>query len=561
MVEAKSRIYGVILTLLVTFLGGCSLHNPDKGTNSLKMSHLLVHAVKNNTNYRIHRSLLISPKIVNALMPEISVKVPSHESTAHHFDLHVNDATAQSFFISLAKDTHYTIMVSPKVKGKITLDMKQVTIDQVMQAVESIYGYHCEPTSYGYNIYPPHLETQVFHISYLNINRSGKSETAISSGQITSNMGPASSDKAEGNSGYGKTARASVVRTEITTNFWGELKDTLSTIVGIGKPVSNASGVKVPNDVRSVIINPQAGLVLVKAYPTQLKQAALYLKQVQSIMNRQVIIEAKILEVTLNAGYQSGIDWKVLGVRQDGTTLLNQALQSFSNIFTINLSAGSSFNTLINLMQSQGRINVISSPRISTINNQKAVIKVGVDRFYVTDVSTTTDSTSGNSQIVGEDVTLTPFFSGVALDVTPEIDRDNEITLHLHPLISTVTENNLTFTLNNSNNSLPSAQSSVRESDSIVRVKNNQIVVIGGLMLNRSDTKKGTLPVVSRVPGIGWFFKNHEKTATRSEIVILLRPILVNKRSMRKQLLQAARAYEKLNQTFSFKTCLHCLRH
>ncbi|MCP4475624.1 MAG: pilus (MSHA type) biogenesis protein MshL [Gammaproteobacteria bacterium] len=598
----QQRIITTIL--LTTLLSSCNITPPKQAATTPEIAHLVDHSILNNARQLAYTQPPLSNRVVNALAPDISVAVPKHANRSHYFDIAANNAPAAAFFTSLAKDAHYNIIISPEVKGNITLDLKHVTMQQVMDAIENIYGYQYEQTSYGYNVYPARLETQTFHVSYLNINRTGTSETSISSGQITSNTNSSSSGNSQSTSTANETVKASTVKTETINNFWGELTNTLNAIVGITNQNNNTTEANNPpastttnpiaavantlsqtrsqtarrnttnnrnntpaattnasaaatTDGRVVIINPQAGLVVVKAYPAQLRQVAQYLKQVQTIMNRQVIIDAKILEVTLKAGYQSGIDWRLLGIQQMGSELLDDTLQPFSNIFKIKATADHGFESLITLMQSQGRINVISSPRIATINNQKALIKVGIDRFYITNVSTTTDTTTVGSQVIGEDVEMTPFFSGVALDVIPEIDKHGEITLHLHPIISTVTETDLKFTLNNQNSSLPSAQSAIRESDNIVRVKNNQIVVIGGLMVDNNDYQKGHIPFMSRIPGLGWFFDNHQNSSKKQEIVILLRPTLLNRQSIRKQLEQVSARYKKLDQEFSFQTKIY----
>ncbi|MCP4473382.1 MAG: pilus (MSHA type) biogenesis protein MshL [Gammaproteobacteria bacterium] len=581
----------VTILLLTALLSSCAISPPKQAATTPEITHVIDHSILNNEQQKYATNPPLTSGVVNSLIPSISVRVPKHENRTHHFDIAANNAPAAAFFTSLARDAHYNIVISPGVKGNITLDMKHVTMQQVMDAIQNIYGYQYEQTSYGYNVYPAHLETQTFNISYLNINRTGTSETSISSGQITSNMSTSSSGNSQSTSTSNETVKASTVKTETINNFWGELANTLNALVGV-QSTTNRSDNSTSNttsplaaltqrnqtannnnttenqiktnastassaDGRSVIINPQAGLIVVRAYPQQLHQVARYLKQVQTIMNRQVIIDAKILEVTLNADYQSGIDWRLLGIEQMGSELLNDTLQPFSNIFKIKMTADHGFESLITLMQSQGRVNVISSPRIATVNNQKALMKVGTDRFYITNVSTTTDTATVGSQVVGEDVEMTPFFSGVALDVTPEIDKHGEITLHLHPIISIVTETTLTFTLNDEDSSLPSAKSSIRESDNIVRVKDNQIVVIGGLMVDDNNYQKGRVPIISRIPGIGWFFENHQNTSRKSEIVILLKPTLVNNKTIREQLDQASARYRKLNREFSFRTDIH----
>lgn len=191
-------------------------------------------------------------------------------------------------------------------------------------------------------------------------------------------------------------------------------------------------------------------------------------------------------------------------------------------------SSSSTFASLITLLSTQGNVHVLSSPRISTVNNQKAVIKVGSDEFFVTEISsdstTTASGTSSNPEL-----TLTPFFSGIALDVTPQISEEGEVILHIHPSISEITDQLKVVTLGGETFELPLALSTVRESDSVVKAYNGQVVVIGGLMKNITSDELGAVPGISDVPILGGAFKQKRKSNRRSELVILLRPIVVDK--------------------------------
>lgn len=570
----------LITTLVLWFLllTGCTMTPPKTQVSTDSVVNTIDNSLRNNQQLAEQKKKPLASAVSNALIPAISVTVPSSEIANNRLDVAVNNASAKAFFTSLAKDTNYNIVVSPAVIGNITLDLTDVTVQQVMDAISDIYGYEYRQTSYGYNVFPQKLETRTFTVSYLNISRTGTSQTSISSGQIsrstTDDENDSDNDNDNSSNVNANTVQASSVETTTTNNFWGELSDTLHAIVGAGeKPITpipattntgttNSSGQTTPAapvtaglSAASVVINPQAGLVMVRAYPRQMRQVADYLKLVQSIMDRQVIIGAKVLEVTLGAEYQSGIDWNLLGLRQTSTATLSNALQAFNNTFSLTASDGGTFSTLIKLINSQGRVNVISSPRITTVNNQKALIKVGNDEFFVTDVESNVN-TASSTTTTSNNIELTPFFSGVALDVTPEIDQNGEITLHIHPIISTVTQENKVIEVNGKEDSLPLAKSDIRESDDIVRVKNRQIVVIGGLMEDRSDHQHGGTPLISDAPVVGELFKNNQLTSGKTEIVILLQPILTNEKAFNEQLKEVSNRYKNLNQEFSFKAQL-----
>jgi MSHA biogenesis protein MshL len=186
------------------------------------------------------------------------------------------------------------------------------------------------------------------------------------------------------------------------------------------------------------------------------------------------------------------------------------------------------FVALLTFLETQGSVNVLSSPRVATINNQKAVLKVGTDDFFVTNVSTTS-TTSGTSTTISPTITVQPFFSGISLDVTPQIDEHNNIILHIHPQVSTVIEKRKDVNLGTLGTiTLPLASSSINETDTIVRVQDGNIVAIGGLM--RQETKSGgsQVPGLGDAPGIGGLFRQRGMENVKSELVILLKPTIVH---------------------------------
>ena len=169
---------------------------------------------------------------------------------------------------------------------------------------------------------------------------------------------------------------------------------------------------------------------------------------------------------------------------------------------------------------------VLSSPRVSTMNNQKAVIKVGSDEFFVTKVSSETTA-SGGATTTAPEVELTPFFSGIGLDVIPQIDENGDVILHIHPTISEVKDQTKVFTVGGVTQALPLAFSTVRETDSIIRAKNGQVVVLGGLMQNLSRDETSSTPFLGDLPLIGALFRHTRKVSRKSELVILLKPIVI----------------------------------
>ncbi|HYI87238.1 MAG TPA: hypothetical protein VEX61_09095, partial [Burkholderiales bacterium] len=208
-----------------------------------------------------------------------------------------------------------------------------------------------------------------------------------------------------------------------------------------------------------------------------------------------------------------------------GHDLVNHTIAG-GNVFGLAL-ATSNFASLLTFLETQGNVQVLSSPRLATLNNQKAVLKVGTDEFFVTGVSTTS-TTTGSATQTSPTITVQPFFSGIVLDVTPQIDEDGNIILHIHPSVSEVTEStrivNFGGTLEQVR--LPLAKSTVNETDTIVRVSDGNIVAIGGLMSVDVRDNRGGLPGVSE-GGLGDLVRNTDRRSGKRELVILIKPTVI----------------------------------
>jgi len=530
----------ITIWLVVLLLAGCATPN-SKNQASDSIRHEMNQAAQDSKN---------KPEMVNnALLPPLQVGMPDTfgKSLDTKFDLTVNNTPASQVFMSLVAGTRYSMLLNPDVRGKISLNLKDVTVFEALEAIREMYGYDYKIDSTRIYIQPLTMQTRIFQVNYLTGQRDGASSLRVISGSVSDSptgntTGSNTSATTPTTGSTGRSEESSKVTMSSKSDFWQELQRSLAAIVGTEKG-------------RSVVISPMTGVIVVRAMPDELKNVSAYLRASQISVERQVILEAKIVDVQLNDSFQSGVNWGAFsnnpnshasgGILSPGSTLaatgaLTNGLVTATAGSNIALSATtaagqnagslfglafqtSNFAALLNFLESQGNVQVLSSPRIATLNNQKAVLKVGTDDFFVTNVSTTT--TTGTATTSTPSVTLQPFFSGIALDVTPSIDKNGDIILHVHPSVSQVSTVNKTVDLGSSGGTLnlPLASSSVSETDSIVRAHDGQIVAIGGLMRQASSRGNSGLPGLPKS-----MFGQTNQTNEKRELVILLKPTIVD---------------------------------
>ncbi len=521
---------------IILLLVACSSPQPTKPSNVTRVFSDATVPVRSNAQ--------TPTAITDALIPDFNQILASSQNMPQqtHINISVNEVDAREFFMGLVVDTEENMLVHPEVTGKISLDLKNVTLAQVLDAVQKLYGYDYKKNDMGYIIYPATLQTKTFKIDRLDLLRIGNSNTSVSSGKQAGQNNSQGSYNQQGSinqtgnplgigsSGSGNVQNASSsssssVRTITKTDFWEELKESLKHIIAVDPQAT-------------VDINQQSGIVIARAKPTQLREIENFLSATQTQISRQVTLEAKILEVTLDENHQDGVNWE--SIVKEGINkvplltgvggVMNPS--TFASVFTVGAHSGD-FRAFVELMETQGKTNVLSSPRISTLNNQTAIIKVGQDEYFAYDINTSsssgiaTSNVSSNATIISTPFPrLDVFFSGIALDVTPQIDDNEEITLHIHPSITQVTE--VTKTFGNNIGALPMALTTVRESDSIVKAKNGQIIVLGGLMQETNTENKEGITGLARIPYIGNLFRINTGKTQKSELIILLKATFID---------------------------------
>jgi MSHA biogenesis protein MshL len=462
-------------------------------------------------------------------------------------DLLVSNAQARDVFLAIVADTRYSMLMHPDVAGTLSVTLRGVTVQEALESIRDVYGYDFKIEGRRITIYAPTLQTRIFTVNYPNSPRSGTSEIRVSSGGTQ--MSASSSGGASTTGSTTPTSQqseSSKVSTTNKTDFWTELAGAVKGIVGNGEG-------------RNVITSPQAGIMAVRAMPDELRQVDKFLRAAQIAVERQVMLEAKLVEVELRDGYQSGVNWGAFAAGADGALAAGVLGSAVSNTNPLLQGGGAlstglvpvpsvapgtvggglfglalqtnSFGAVLGFLETQGDVQTLSSPRVATLNNQKAVLKVGTDAFYVTGVSGGSNSTSSSSSTGSTTtlptISLTPFFSGISLDVTPQVDDGVNITLHVHPAVTSVTEVSKQIDLGSVGSyKLPLASSAVNETDTLVRIQDGRIVAIGGLM--QMDSSRN----VSGVPGttgsqFAALFGNKQTAGRKREVIVLIKPTII----------------------------------
>ncbi|HHQ4702779.1 TPA: pilus (MSHA type) biogenesis protein MshL [Aeromonas hydrophila] len=544
-----------LISAAVLTAGCTSYRHPEPVQAKDALRHAMTEQNKGGALTSVPKSVQSELLQLNRPPQAISMPEPRLRIAAH-------DVDAVEFFGSLFKGSRYSVAVHPGVVGQISVELKDVTLTEVLAVVGDMYGFDVQRKGNVFHVYPAGLRTETIPVNYLMMSRRGLSRTSVSTGGVTANDNNGNSnsfDNANGsnnstsnsnrssNGSSNSDSNGTRIETDTNSDYWTDLRDTLQTLIGSG-------------DGRAVITSPQAGLVTIRAYPKELKAVREFLNQSESHLKRQVVLEARILEVALNEGYEQGVDWSGLSASWDGNkgitgggsaapsqlpTTPNQIFSALGGGAGFKISDGN-FNVAVNLLKTQGDVNTLSSPRVTATNNQKAVIKVGTDEYFVTNASTTITTTSTGTDKT-PNVELTPFFSGIALDVTPQIDEEGKVLLHIHPSVIDTEEQQKTIDMGTSGGTLqlPLAKSSIRESDTVVQANNGDIIVIGGLMKTDKQEIVSKVPLLGDIPWVGEAFTNRRESTKKVELVILLKPTVVEKDTWQNELQRSSELLDK----------------
>ncbi len=518
-----------------------------------------------------------TPPLINtAPLPPPPVATPA----AERYSVVVNNVLAQEMLFALARDAKLNIEIHPGITGTVTMNLTDCTLPEILDAISRQVDMRYEFDGKNLAIMPDTPYLKNYRIEYPNVARDAKNS-------INMSTNIAVIGKSEG-AQAGSNGASSTIANLSNNDFWKTLTENIKDLLretdkklpeGSSETITEQSNEQqitqigtepkkrvatTPQQIQSqntsrarrvtyreaasVIANPESGIISVRATSRQQASVRQFIDKVTGNARRQVFIEATIVEVELSDQYQQGINWsllRALGLSLQQTSTVPPTSSPVTTLGTISYAnpgkPGSfSLNGSIQLLENFGRTHVLSSPTLSVLNNQTSLLKVVDELVYFT-----IDVTQGSYSTAGALLTSPTYTStihtvpiGFMMYVTPEVAMDDEVTLNLRPtitrILSYVPDPNpaLINPVNPSlsvSNLIPEIQT--REMESILMVHNGDIAVLGGLMQDSSTGNTGQVPGISRIPALGELFRARNDTNRKTELVIFLRPIILNQYS------------------------------
>ena len=476
---------------------------------------------------------------------------PEPSARAETYSVVVNNVEVHDLLFALARDAKVNVDIEPGLTGKVTLNAIDQTLPQLLTRISRQVDMRYELHGQDLVVMRDTPLLRTYHVDYVNLSRDVKSVSSLSTQISASSTGGVSSASAQNNS-------TSTITSDSSNKFWDTLianvKDILretDKILPAGaavpaaapapagqQPVSMKAAAPAAaqatfREAASVIANPETGILTIRATSRQHARIQRFLDQVMASARREALIEATVAEVQLNNQFQRGIDWSKLRTGSSGFQITQSSANTpagiNTNAFVVGYALGNyDFTSAVKLLESFGTVRVLSSPKISVLNNQSAVLKVVDNLVYFTvqantnqtqGVSTTTFTTTSNSVPVG-----------FIMTVVPQISASDSVLLSLRPSISRkigdVADPNPDLAKAGVTNLLPVIQS--REMESVLRVQSGQIAVLGGLMQDSVSNTEDTVPGLNRIPGVGSLFEQRKDVNEKTELVIFLRATVVN---------------------------------
>ncbi|MES2935785.1 MAG: pilus (MSHA type) biogenesis protein MshL [Pseudomonadota bacterium] len=522
----------------------------------------------------IREEIKLTGTIPAPLQHSATLRPPKPSIKAETYSVTVYNVPVQSLLFALARDAKLNVDVHPGIQGTVTLNALDQTMPQLLTRIAKQVDMRFEIEGPNLIVRPDTPFLRNYKIDYINIARDSSSTISIATQISTTGA------TGEGG-GTGNNNSTTSVSNTSNNRFWETLikniQDTLRETDKVlpgnsadaappaaaagtataGKAGDAASATITPvaraatfREAAAVIANPETGLIAVRATSRQHEKIQEFLDLVMSSARRQVLIEATVVEVQLNDNYQQGINWSSLRTSANQGLSLTQG-QVGTNALPSNVSPGitpgmfvanylnpltsiGNLTATVQLLESFGKVKVLSSPKISVLNNQTALLKVVDNKIYFTVTATTTAGSLGvpATSVYTSELHTVPV--GFVMSVTPQIADSDEVSISVRPTISRIVgyvqDPNPALAAASVVSSVPVIQT--REMESILRVQSGQVAVMGGLMQDTINNLKDAVPVLGKLPGIGNALGYRNETTNKSELVIFMRPIVVKEASL-----------------------------
>lgn len=458
----------------------------------------------------------------------------------------VNQVPISELLFSMARDADLNLDIDNDISGKITMNAIDQTLPKILDRIESqaAITYILEDGTLKVRADKPYLI--IYDIDYLNISRASGGSVSISTEIGSTSSGVKGGGSGGGNSsgGSGDNKAGSKVENESINEFWNTITKNISGI--IEQEIISGAGAKTEGD-NNIIVNRESGIIAIRTTGKKHKLVKKFINQVVGSAQRQVLIEATIAEVQLSDDYQAGIDWSVVsetatvgnvevltkGGIQDviGGALGSAPVFQLATAGTIN---GNPLNITLKALETFGDVKVLSSPKVMTLNNQTAILKVVDNEVYFTiDVNVVPGSVTANA-LTTVDTTVNTVPVGIVMAVTPFIDKGDAVTLNIRPTISRiidyVDDPNPLLADAGVVSQIPVIQ--VREIETMLKVDDSETAVIGGLMQDQINKENRGVPFLSSIPLLGALFSYTEERYVKSELVIFIRPVVIEDASL-----------------------------
>jgi len=495
-----------------------------------------------------------APITASAALP-----LPEPESIESVHTVVVSDVSVKELLFALTRDADLNLDIDEDVKGTVTVNAIDQPFSAILDRIARSASLRYEKVNKVLRVQRDTPFLRNYRIDYLNISRS--SETSVS---VSTELGSTGT----GESGEGSNSSRTEVSSTSENNFWKTLADNISALITVETPVSGqtitssseAESTTTDNSESEVtsspsslasesggnsnlVINKEAGVMAVRATQKQHESVDRFLSEVLLSAQRQVLIEATIAEVRLNDSYQAGIDWSSINLNGDITQTITQSitdatLSGFTFSFSDVAGGGDQLNFTLRALETFGDVSIVSSPKVMALNNQTALLKVVDNLVYFTVDVEVEQGEDGADPIVVYESEVNTIPVGFVMTVTPFINQDQAVTLNVRPTISRVVgqarDPNPVFEEFGISNEIPIVQ--VREVESVLKVNSGDVAVIGGLMQDELSESTDSVPLIGKIPFLGPLFRYNNDSSTKTELVIFLKPVVINHASLNSDL-------------------------